>query len=496
MLETIPASCLVEALSYISHKSAHLSWFRWLCPGVQAALADDSTWRHLCARYWYVTEERLRQWPTLSSQVLYRALEQWTPLEGFYVLAPAFPWGLLVLVRIEEGCLLADVLRFLPRGRSGEAALQHPSQCSDAFEEVRVPLFRGSLGEDRLGAVVSTLQAPWLPSSRTATVSDLLPEDIRAGTADAARFWGGRLDIVRQGVLAAHRALRVQVEEAAARQSDSSMPVEGEGPEDDLESRTAICSSREWQTGTLCVTVPEVVRQTAAMLQDMLGESEVPCDLALICSPEQFEAKNPELPRIRPGLYVGDYAHRMYGQYRTEVLLLEYVELTPAQLQAEALDPRMVFRRPQASRPPEELTRILELDACVTFVRGTKQCGDCHVPMGATTFVALCGPPEAAAMLAELSGQEAPRRIVNGQTGEQEQVVRAWRGWGTLAMMGFRGPSWSGGWLVQLQDSSATGDHRFGFAWDRDEEAIVLCWVVAQDSSPFLQRTWLPEDLR
>ncbi|CAK0799851.1 unnamed protein product [Prorocentrum cordatum] len=98
--------------------------------------------------------------------------------------------------------------------------------------------------------------------------------------------------------------------------------------------------------------------------------------------------------------------------------------------------------------------------------------------MGATTFVALCGPPEAAALLAELSGREAPGRIVNGQAGELDQVVRAWRGWGTLAGTGFRGPSWSGGWLVQLQDSSATGDHRFGIVRGMDQQAIVLHWIA------------------
>ena len=76
--------------------------------------------------------------------------------------------------------------------------------------------------------------------------------------------------------------------------------------------------------------------------------------------------------------------------------------------------------------------------------------------------------------------------------------VRAWRGWGTLAFPGFMHPSWAGGWLVQLGDNSSTGDHRFGFVWDRDQSrgAVVLHWVASQDACPFLQRSWLPEDLR
>merc|ERR1712151_936762 len=127
-------------------------------------------------------------------------------------------------------------------------------------------------------------------------------------------------------------------------------------------------------------------------------------------------------------------------------------------------------------------------------MRGIKQCGDFHVPMGATTFVAVAGPAEASSILAR--GSTAPSTVLDRQSKQRERVARSWRGWGTLAMPGFRHPSWAGGWLVQLEDDRGRGDHRFGFVWDRNQDAVVLHWIRAQDMNPFLQRAWLPEDLR
>lgn len=132
----------------------------------------------------------------------------------------------------------------------------------------------------------------------------------------------------------------------------------------------------------------------------------------------------------------------------------------------------------------------------VTFIRGVKQCGDVHVPMGATTFIALCGPDEAVGLVGSAYAPAPPSVVVNRQTGVLEPAMRSWNGYGTLAIGGFGRPSWSPGWLVQLADDARTGDSRFGFAWDAAQDAVVLRWIAAQDTCPFLQRTWLPEDLQ
>jgi len=239
-----------------------------------------------------------------------------------------------------------------------------------------------------------------------------------------------------------------------------------------------------------------VVLRTQQMLTQMFGRQRLPCDLALVRGPEDLIKPDPSFPCIRSGLYVGDYSHDIYGQFRTEVLLIDYVSMSPDELREEQESPTHIFHRPLPSRPPSELQALGSIKDDLTFVRGVKQCGDLHVPMGATTFVAICGPPDACSALA--NGVDVPSCVINQQTRHMESVVRAWHGWGTLAYEGFDSPSWAGGWLLQLTDSSGSpGDHRFGFVWDRQtQDAVVLHWIRAQDTSPFLQRAWLPSDLQ
>lgn len=387
-------------------------------------------------------------------------------MEGFYVFTPCFPWGLLVLLRIAEGEVLADVIRFVP-------------DDDNKLEEVMVPLFRVSLTDGNAAEVV---HASWL-DGRAAHISWLDPLELRSHLSISAHF---QLNQRRElaPLLQVKRALRLQAERLPE--------LEEPGPAQSIDDR--------WFPSQLYRTADEVTVATEAMLSCMLNNPSpqaAQCDLALIRGPADFTPQNPSFPGIRPGLYVGDYGHSMYGQYRTEVLLLEYTTMSPAQLQQEAENPSVIFARPgRAANPPAGLLELAALGEDVTFMRGVKQCGDLHVPMGATTFVAICGPDSAIGVLERDSRAAPPDTVTNRENGVQERAQRSWNGWGTLAMPGFGHPSWSSGWLVQFQDDAHTGDHRFGFAWDRNQDAIVLRWIPSQDTCPFLQRAWLPEDLQ
>lgn len=493
---------LVEVFSWITYDSHKLAWFNCLSPAVRACLSEDCTWRHLCKQYWFATDERLKDWPKLSPQCLYRALEQWTPLEGYYVFTPAFPWGLLVLIRIIEGHVTANVIRLVLRE-------------DGTFEEVCVQLFRIDFGEERAGILRSVIDVPWFGGA-PAEVSKLSAEDMVACT-DASELFPSRW-IGREGLFTSHQVLRISREAQAAAAngamsgtagdalssmgemmldsedgSDGDQNDEEEQEEDEVR-RSIRASMYLWQPDKLFKDAESARSRTEAMLEGMLSKQRVACDLALIRSPQDFVPQGRDFLGVRPGLYVGDYGHAFYGQYRTEVLLVEYLSMTPEQLQAELGTPSLVFARPQGEPAPEKLGKLQGIGAPITFMRGVKQCGDFHVPMGATTFVVACGPHEACEALAD--GARFPSKIENRATGKWEAVSRAWRGFGTLAAPGFSSPSWANGWLVQMQDDDTNGGHRFGFCWDRSQDAVVLQWLAAQDTCPFLQRAWLPEDLQ
>lgn len=423
-LTTVAPHVLVEILSYITHDSRRLKTFGVVCKALTATLDEESAWWHLCQRYWYATDDRLKEWPKLSARGLYRALEQWMPLEGFYVLAGAFPWGLIALLRIVEGRLCGSIVRFMPKD-DGD------------FAEVQVPLFDVSIVEDRLGILRSSLTASWL--SGVANLAPVEVEDILAYTQESSAFSSRRL--AEAALFTTRRALRLASEapthgHAPAKTAKTvagdgegyaahavEMPLNPPSLPDDGEDRDsddsddwpgAVCSSSSWRVGELDKSEESLLHRTQEMLRDMLGQ--FPCDLALIRSPDEFVPLDPSVPGLRPGLYVGDYGHRFYGQFRTEVLLLDYMHLTADELREEAQMPRRLFMRPHGEMPPAELAALAELDMPIDFMRGVKQCGDVHVPLGATTFVAVCSPPEAVTVLA--AGAPPPTRVLDRQTGQ------------------------------------------------------------------------------
>jgi len=477
-------------------------------------LDQDDTWRHLCTSYWYATEKRLWQWSSFSPRGLYHALEQWAPLEGFYMLASAFPWGMLILLRISEGRVLADIIRFVPAyGEGGEDR----GAGSGGFQEVTVPLFRASLVEEHAGIVQSALDSPWLGGADV-QLSRLEPARLRARMRIAAVFASYKIDAT--GPFSAKRVLRMM---ARRRKPDSTFFVTahdghsagcppGEASpshvlaqaaanlvvagavESEEESEDAELGCNEWRPGRAIASSADALARTGVMLQHLLGTLAAPCDLALICNQGDVDPRDAGFPNVRPGLYVGDYGHSNYGQFRNEVLLMEYVALSREQVVTEATVPTLLFALPRGEPAPPELGLLAGLHGPITFMRGVKQCGDFHVPMGATSFVVVCGPPDACLSLA--AGRSPPSAVVDRQTQQQEAVLRAWRGFGSLASPGFRKPEWTGGWLVQLEHRHTNGEHRFGFVWDTDQDAVVLHWVCVQDKSPFLQRAWLPENLR
>lgn len=485
----LPPSVLALALSWVGHVSSRLASLGALTRTVHEQLSDDTVWHGLCRRHWYATDERLRNWPSLSSRSLFRALEMWVPAEGYYVLTPAFPWGLLVLVRIVDGHLTADIIRFVP------------SQDSEQFEEVFVRLFRISLAEEKPGVVRSLIEASWDhvalrngQACQELMMSALDPDDLKLCRHLPLSYfshWNER--IVHEGLFTARRALRIADVRCSSLDAEPSV-ADASGLDGDNESYASGVDLPSWETGVLAETADAARKLTEDMISELMGSARVPCDLALVRNPQEYVPQDNDLPGIRPGLYVGDYGHGFYGQFRSEVLLVEHVTLSAAELREEVAQPTRLFRRPGSNPAPTGLERLADLADNVTFVRGIKQCGDFHVPMGATTFVAVSGPP--AVVAAVNDRQTPPTSFSNRRTRRSESVLRTWTGFGTLAAPGFAGPSWAPGWLVQLQNNPETGNHRFGFLWLRNQDGVVLQWVRTQDNSPFLQRAWLPQDLQ
>ena len=110
-----------------------------------------------------------------------------------------------------------------------------------------------------------------------------------------------------------------------------------------------------------------------------------------------------------------------------------------------------------------------------TWLVGRKVTGDFHVPMGATTFIALLEP--------QLQAEPPPPRVLTAAG--FETVRQGWMGFGTLARPGFRDPSWDRGWLAQLEDDADGRRFAFAFQSDYNQSVIVLSQIGAQNTAYF-----------
>merc|ERR550532_235011 len=191
---------------------------------------------------------------------------------------------------------------------------------------------------------------------------------------------------------------------------------------------------------------------TAKMLLSMLRSTRS-LPLVLVRSPADCRLDDPAAPHLSPGLYVGNFGRGQYGQFRHEVILVEYRECTAASV-------GQLFSRPfEGGGVPGWVLEALE--GCgegerLSFLLGTKVTGDVHVPAGQASFVALLAPPPARERLCRAIG--APlEAVVNRASRRPEAVRRSWPGCGTLADPGFHAPRWSRGSLVQLEAAPEAG---------------------------------------
>ena len=80
---------------------------------------ENDVWRTLCN---FMHGETVREWPDMPPEILHDVLDKYAPLEGFYTVASAFPWGKLLLLRFRGGRFVGEVIEHVPpeEGEAGE----------------------------------------------------------------------------------------------------------------------------------------------------------------------------------------------------------------------------------------------------------------------------------------------------------------------------------------------------------------------------------------
>lgn len=403
LLHVLPRSLQVTICSYLSYEWRQLERYGWLCRSFRENLDEEMVWRHLCADYWFVQEEHFERWPQISSwRALYRTLEQWAVFEGFYTLPSAFPWCLLVILRFDSGSLIADAVRFC----CNVAAEGDPDAPAHQALELYVRLFEITFSEEADGNVRASLAFAGDTKGIFAGVAahvEPMPDSVASALPQARQI--GFEESVMPGFINAARGFAVALE----RPEES---ADGELWQPDA------WSQRHHSPARLTEITPYMVYHL------MRAGRTLP--LAMVRSPFEYTVDDPLVELLRPGLYVGNYCHDFYGQFKHEVLLVEFRECGLDGL-------RSLFARPGDrdrggntwGRVPQELRQAWERSdsASATFLVGVKVTGDYHVPAGQTTFVALVTPHDTKRLIDQERGDL--QEVRNRSTGRAERVVHA-----------------------------------------------------------------------
>ena len=486
IFSTLPPECLARVLAFDSESIGEIRRHGLVCREQREAIKPESEfWLGLARFHFGASAEEARAWGgETAALALYEDLAFWAPRQGVYTIAGGFPWGCLAVVRIAEGDVCGEVIRWVPK--SGSWTYDGPFDRSrSGFRETATPFFRGRLGSGRAAAACGAYD--WL-HPRDVTADDLDPLELRVRLNHAEPLFE-----VREGapLYDCARALRFRAPAGGA-------------PPASLASAVEEAMDLFWAPDPRPARLDASLRSHDAQAVGLVAELFAKCgscDVALVRSPAAARDTAPLAESLRSGLYVGDYGAR-YGRFRTEVLLVETVALTKADALRDlgpdvAPQARRLFTRPKwcASDDAADLALPSEIwtealydlpeTTTLTFIKATKVCGDLYVPMGSVTFCALVDPPEAVDAL-RASVSEPPVVVVDRQTSANEPVSRAWPGLGALAFIGFNHFSVSPGDLVRLADAP-DGTHRFGFCWQRDQDAIILHWIAAQESAKYLQ---------
>jgi hypothetical protein len=136
-LETLIDDTLCVILAYLSADARRgLALLASCSRALQSQVANEVVARSLVMGTWSRIDDRAweEEWPSMDSWwALYRVLQFWGPLEGFYSCANAYPWGALILFRFRGGVFIGEVIK------------PNDTDNDQRFEVVRVSF--NSLGE-------------------------------------------------------------------------------------------------------------------------------------------------------------------------------------------------------------------------------------------------------------------------------------------------------------------------------------------------------------
>lgn len=374
--------------------------------------------------------EHVGGWKILHDSIL----SIYAPVEGFYMVCNAWPWGLFVHCHFENGAFCGDLIRMVPNNGTETDEAEYKSILDRIFEisfethgKAKCEITLGNTSQEDQDQGCKVLAHAFGVSFQQETLSNRIGMNrVLPSKKDNFLFkinWNAP-----QSTQPSHKFEWPQI---------GMFPQEWDetqkGPPKAHELIEGI--QNKWECGG----------SNEASDQFLLLEP-----LDSMFAADYFNTLT-EAPQIKPGFYTGSYG-TTYSCLRHEMLHVSclFVDTHSPKSMEEAFGSRETPTNPFGTK-----------DSSGVLLVGRKVTGDLHVPAGEITWFAD---------ITKLNSTTNSPTTVNDKDGNKHRVIKSWNGMGTLAFPGFNHPSWDSGWLLELEKGL------FAFGWSRiyNQDVIIL----------------------
>jgi hypothetical protein len=441
-----------------------------------------------------MTSSQVTPWPFAESvggyKNLFHILVDFAPLEGWYALCDAWPWGYLVLMKFCDGVFCGEVV----------SVSQDGSFPSDGYYDCqRKRIFEisfdssGSANCTVIGKKAESFGVKWKGGSTNNSSYHKVKK------RDVFRSLQIRHDLSDDDVFPRNDGLLFHISHILKNERDN---VSNEiCPEPFFTDMSEIDDSIDVPMPT-CSGIIETLLQREMPVykykQNIRRPSYVnrlhhyyPNGLLFeyLCGPVGRPLSNrvkaskglfhnsPQPQPLQPGFYVGKNSRRFYQRH----LRYEIVQVRNHQMKIQAdsnnkPDEIMLsFQESLKASKTDSLPSIADLllsnhRESFTFVSGRKITGDIYVASGELARIAITS------RLRDISAFPTPPPVLV-QGSQCHQVTNAWHGWKQLARPFFCDSVWKKGWLLELRGTRNADDEEWGEGFKYCDEAQYTFWL-------------------
>lgn len=356
----------------------------------------------------------------------------YTPLEGFYFVCNAWPWGLFVQCHFENGKFCGDLIRAVPNNGTETDEMEYIRILDRIFEisfatdgKAKCEIMLGNTnkeGQDKgCKALAHAFGVTFEPE--TLDFNIIKPKEVpkKKGGFLFQIFWD-----------------RLQTSQSS---QQFQWPEVGQQPMWDEEKKG-----------------PPKANELIQGIQNKCQLTKSPDQFLLL---ERLDTISPHdqsknlstvavvAPDLKSGFYVGNYGE-MYSSFRHEILYIShrFVDTSNSKSMEEVFGSRTPPMNPFGTE-----------DSSGFLLIGKKVTGDLHVPAGEITWCVD---------ITKLNSTTNAPVTIKDKDSNKHNVIKSWNGMGTLSYYLFQGASWENGWLLELEK------HKFAFCWKRQQDVTIL----------------------